>query len=1087
VATRSEYVELHCHSHYSLLNGGSSPESLVERAAELGYPTLALTDHNGLYGAVRFWQAAKERGIKPIIGAEVTLDSGRHLTLLAETQRGYANLCRLISAGQLAGQKGQPRLRLETLAEHAEGLICLSGCRQGAVASALLAKDEETAYATAGRLREIFGPNRFWIELQRHYLPTDAWLTAELVTLARRLEVGIVATNNVHYAERSGQRLHDVLTCVRQRTTLPEALAGGLLHPNSERFLKPPQEMAALFADLPRALRNTMAIAERCQVTMDFSEQRLPAFSVPQGHTPATYLLTLCEEGLQRKFDPITPQARAQLDHELVVIERTGLAGYFLVVWDIVRFARSRSIRCQGRGSAANSLVAYLLGITPVDPLRHNLLFERFLSEGAHTMPDIDVDFAADRREEVIQYVYERYGEPCGIPPLQSPQSNRGLIPQGEEHVAMVCNVVTYRARSALRDVAKTLAFPLDVVDRAAKALDTRSAVQAAGQIQSSTNQSPNPKLPSFPSFPSAPSDPSISSLPWQTLSDLLREIDGTPRHLSIHVGGMLITAAPLVEMVPVERATMPGRVVVQWDKDSVEDAGLIKIDLLSLRTLGMIEEALHHIREQRGIELDLDHLPLDDPAVYDMLQRADTVGTFQVESRAQSQMLPRLRPTCFEDIIIEVALVRPGPIQGNMVHPYLKRRKGLEPVTYAHPTLESALAETLGVIIFQEQVIRVAIAVAGFTPAEADQLRRAMSRSRSEKAMAALRERFLAGAQANGVDEETAEEIFRQLAGFAGFGFCKSHAAAFALVAYQTLYLKAHFAPEFTCALLNHQPMGFYAPEVLIGDARRHGVPVIHPDVNTSLDECTLEKVEAPMDSQLAQGAEVSGFGHWTLAIRLGLRYVHGLGEVWQARIVERRGERPYRDLRDVCRRTCLPRPVVENLIRAGAMDGFGRRRDLLWELGGLEYHLEYHEEGLDVEAPIELVALPVLSEAERLGWEYELLGLAPGDHVMRLHRERLRTQGVLSSKELAERCNGQTVRVAGLVVVRQRPPTAKGHLFITLEDEEGLVNLIVRPHVYERHRDTLRNAPLLWVEGQLQREGLAVSVLVRGAATLR
>ena len=1084
MATKTEYVELHCHSHYSLLDGGSSPESLVERAAELGYPALALTDHDGLYGAVRFWQAARQWGIQPIIGAEVTLDDacpdyavqgqkeqrrrGHHLTLLAETQAGYGNLSRLISAGQLAGQKGQPRLTLETLADHADGLICLSGCRQGAVASALLAKDRGRAYGTAAHLHEIFGPERFWIELQRHDLPTDGRLVAELVALARQLGVGFVATNNVHYAQRSGQRLHDVLTCVRHRTTLPEALAGGLLHPNSERFLKPPQEMAALFADLPRALRNTMTIAERCQVSMDFSGQRLPAFSVPQGHTPATYLRTLCEEGLQRKFDPITPQARAQLDHELAVIERTGLAGYFLVVWDIVRFARSRSIRCQGRGSAANSLVAYLLGITPVDPLRHNLLFERFLSEGAHTTPDIDVDFAADRREEVIQYVYERYGE---------------------EHVAMVCNVVTYRARSALRDVAKTLAFPPDVIDRAAKALDTRSAVQAAGQIQSSTNQSPNPKFPSFPSFPSVPSDPSgssgssVPSLPWQTLSDLLREIDGIPRHLSIHVGGMLITAAPLVEVVPVERATMPCRVVVQWDKDSVEDAGLIKIDLLSLRTLGMIEEALAHIREQRGIELDLNHLLLDDPAVYDMLQRADTVGTFQVESRAQSQMLPRLRPTCFEDIIIEVALVRPGPIQGNMVHPYLKRRKGLEPVTYAHPALESALAETLGVIIFQEQVIRVAIAVAGFTPAEADQLRRAMSRSRSEKAMAALRERFLAGAQANGVDEETAEEIFRQLAGFAGFGFCKSHAAAFALVAYQTLYLKAHFAPEFTCALLNHQPMGFYAPEVLIGDARRHGVPVIHPDVNRSLDECTLEKVEAPMDAQLAQGAEVLGFGHWILAIRLGLRYVHGLGEVWRARIVERRGERPYRDLRNVCRRTCLPRPVVENLIRAGAMDGFGRRRDLLWELGGLEYR----EEGLDVEVPIELVALPVLSEAERLGWEYELLGLAPGDHVMRLYRERLRTQGVLSSKELAERRNGQAVKVAGLVVVRQRPPTAKGHLFITLEDEEGLVNLIVRPHVYERHRDTLRNAPLLWVEGRLQREGHAVSVLVRGAAPLR
>jgi len=1031
-----EYVELHCHSFFSLLDGASSPEALMERAATLGYPALALTDHDGLYGAVRFWRAAEERGIHPIIGAEVTLADGGHLTLLAETQRGYAHLCRLISAGQVAGQKGQPRLTLETLAGHADGLLCLSGCRQGAVASALLAKDEDRACRAAGQLREIFGPDRFWIELQRHYLPTDARLTSALVSLARRLEVGVVATNNVHYAGRSGQRLHDVLTCVRHRTTLPEALAGGLLHPNSERFLKSSQEMAALFPDLPQALRNTRRIAGRCDVRLDFTAQRLPAFPMPEGHPPQSYLRALCEAGLRLKFDPVPPQARAQLAHELAVVERAGLAGYFLTVWDIVRFARAQGIRCQGRGSAANSLVAYLLDITPVDPLRHNLLFERFLSENNHTMPDIDVDFAADRREEVIQYIYQRYGE---------------------EHVGMVCNVVTYRARSALRDAAKALAFPPDVIDQTAKALDpstgsghsTRSAAQAADEL---------PNLDS--GFPSDP------SLPWQILSELLRQMDGVPRHLSIHVGGMLITAAPLVEVVPLERATMPGRMVVQWDKDSVEDAGLIKMDLLALRTLGMIEEILAHIRAQRSINLDLDRLPLDDPAVYDMLQRADTVGCFQVESRAQAQMLPKMHPVCFQDLIIEVALVRPGPIQGDMVHPYLRRRQNLEPVRYAHPLLEPILAETLGVMVFQEQVIRVAVAIAGFTPAEADRLRRAMSRSRSKAAMAALRERFLAGAQAKGVDKTTAEEVFRQLAAFAGFGFCKSHAAAFALVAYQTVYLKAHFPAEFYCALLNHQPMGFYRPEVLIGDARRHGVSVLRPDVNRSQEACTLE----------SRGS--------SLAVRLGLRYVHGLGEAWPGRIVQRRGDRPFQDLRDFCRRTRLPRPVVENLIRAGAMEGFGRaRRDLLWELGGLVYQ----EEGLDIEMPVEPVTLPALGRAERLGWEVELLGLTPGDHVIGLYREVLQAQGVLSSGELEGQRDGQTVRVAGLVVVRQRPPTAKGHVFITLEDEEGLVDLIVRPDVYQRYRDVLRGAPLLLVEGRLQREGHALSVLVVRAAALR
>jgi error-prone DNA polymerase len=859
-----------------------------------------------------------------------------------------------------------------------------------------------------------------------------------------------VATNNVHYAERPGQRLHDVLTCIRHLTTLPEALAAGLLHPNSEQYLKSPQEMEVLFSsagpagiDRREALRNTVRIAEQCEACLDFSSQRLPAFPVPEPNTPQSYLRHLCEAGMGRKPGLNLEQARMQIEHELAVIEHAGLAGYFLVVWDIVRFAREQGIRCQGRGSAANSLVAYLLGITPVDPLRHNLLFERFLSEGTGTMPDIDVDFAADRREEVIQYVYQRYGE---------------------EHVGMVCNVVTYRARSAVRDVAKALAFPRDVADRAAKSLDTHSVSKAIGLLAEE-----------FPVVPAGLSQGS-PALPWPLLAELLTQIEGVPRHLSIHVGGLLITAAPLVEVVPLERATMPGRVVVQWDKNSVEDAGLIKIDLLSLRTLGVVEEALGLIRAQQetptrgyatGEALDLEQLPLDDPAVYDLLQRADTVGCFQVESRAQAQMQPKMQPCRFEDIIIEIALIRPGPIQGGMVHPYLRRRKGLEPVSYLHPTLEPVLAETMGVIVFQEQVLRVAMAVAGFTPAEADRLRRAMSRSRSEEAMASIRSKFVAGAQEKGADPATAEEIYRQLAGFAGFGFCKSHAAAFALVAYQTLYLKAYFPAELFCALLNHQPMGFYPPEVLIGDAKRHGVQVLGPDINASQETCTLE-----------QGA-VQG-----RAIRLGLRYVHGLGEVGQGRIVERRGQTPFASLADFCRRTRLLRQAVENLIRAGAMDSLGQaRRALLWALGGLEYQ----EEGLEIDVPVEQAVLPALSPEEQMSWEYELLGLAAGDQVTRLYRETLRARGVLSSRELAARRDGEVVRVAGWAVVRQRPPTAKGFLFITLEDEEGLMNLIVRPDVYQQYRTVLRSAPLLWVEARLQREGSATSLLVSRAAALQ
>ena len=1034
-----EYVELHCHSYFSLLDGSSSPEALVERAAALGYGALALTDHDGLYGAVRFWQAARERGLKPITGAEVTLDDGSHLTLLVGDRIGYANLCRIISAGQLAGQKGQTRLSLEQVARHSQGLICLSGCRQGAVAAALLARDEEGARRVAGRLRDVFG-ERLWIEIQRPYLPSDARLVPALAALAVWLGTGLAATNDVHYATRGGQRLHDVLSCVRRHVTLPEALAAGLLHPNSERCLKSPREMAALFADLPEAVRHTRLIAERCDFVPDsigaapIGEQRLPEFPVPAGHTPSSYLRELCQAGLRRKLDPLPPRAPAQLDHELGVIEQMGLAGYFLVVWDIVRFAREQGIRCQGRGSAANSLVAYVLDITPVDPLRHNLLFERFLSEDSTSMPDIDVDLAADRREEVIQYVYERYGE---------------------ERVGMVCNVVTYRARSAVRDVARVLGFPPDVIDAAARSLDTRSAALAAGELAVDGDQ---------------------VSYPWQLLAELLAEIDGVPRHLSIHVGGMIVTAGPLLEIVPLERATMPGRVVVQWDKDSVEDAGLIKIDLLSLRTLGMIDEAVAHIRAEEGVDLDLDHLPLDDPAVYELLRRADTVGCFQVESRAQAQMLPKLQPVRFEDMIIEVALIRPGPIQGHMVHPYLRRRQGLEPVAYAHPVLEPVLAETLGVMVFQEQVMRVAMVVAGFSAGEANRLRRTLSKDRPEM-VDALRERFLAGAREQGIDEATAAGIFEQLKAFTGYGFCKSHAAAFALLAYQSLYLKAHHPAGFYCALLNQQPMGFYAPEVIAGDARRHGVPILGPDVNASRARCGLETL--PAGDKCGEGR---------LGIRLGLTYVHGLGEAGAERIEERRGERAFADLADFCRRTRLARAAVENLVRAGAMDGWGRarpgtRRVLLWELGGLAYP----EDEMDLEIPVEPVDLPALAPVERLSWEYKLLGLSPGAHVMELCRGALQARGVLSSGELAARPDGVSVRVAGWVAVRQRPPTARGFTFLTLEDEEGLINLIIRPSVVTqskklpfRHGYGFNDLALILAEGVVQRSGNAVSILV-------
>ncbi len=1014
----SDYVELHCHTNYSMLDGASHPEEVLDRARELGMDRLAVTDHDGLYGTVRFWRGALERGIKPIVGAELTLDGGYHLTLLARDNTGYSNLSRVISHAQLTHSKGQASLPFAALANHREGVICLSGCSRGEIASHLLAHREREALASAKRYLDVFGRENFWIELQRHLLPEDQRLVRRLVDLADHLKVGIVATNNVHYAGREGHHLHDVLTCIANHTTLDEA--GSLLRPNSEYYLKSTEEMEELFSDLPQAIGNSRAIAEECDVDLNFSAHRLPPFELPPGETASSYLRRLCLEGIGRKYESVTEKVLRQLDHELEVIERTQLAEYFLIVWDICRYAHERGIPAQGRGSAANSVMAYLLDITRVDPIAYNLLFERFLSQEANTMPDIDIDFSTDHREEVIQYVYDKYGE---------------------EHTAMVCNVVTFRARSAVRDVGKALGFPLPLLDQAAKALDTRKASAVEDELE---------RVNGFAH--------KTAYLPWRQLIELCRDIDSFPRHLSIHVGGMIITAKPLVEIAPLERATMPGRVVVQFNKDDVEDLGLIKIDLLALRILSLVYEALQLIREHRGVNLDLESIPLDDPTVYDMLCRADTIGTFQVESRAQAQTLPRMRPQKFEDIVVEVALIRPGPLQGNMVHPYLQRRAGLEEVTYLHPALEPALAETMGVIIFQEQILKVAMVIAGFTPGEADMLRRAMSRSRSHEAMEKLRGRFVRGALANGLDEDTAHGVFDQLAGFAEFGFCKSHAAAFARTAYETMYLKAYYPAEFYCALLNAQPMGFYSPAVVVGDAKRHGVKILPVDVNRSVARCIVED------------------GH----LRLSFSYVDGLGEASLEILEEARGDGPYYSLRDFCQRTRLQRKVVENLILVGAMDGWGKaRRELVWELGGINYG----EGEMDLSPPLEEIDLPQLSPGEEIRMEYGILGLPVGDQITALYRARLDRLGVLRSGELDRKRNGEKVRVAGLVVVRQRPPTAKGFVFITLEDEDGLMNVIVRPDVYERYYKVMRNCFLLIVEGTIQKQPGILNVLATGA----
>ena len=1025
-----DYVELHCHSNFSLLDGASHPEGLVARAAELGMERLALTDHDAVYGAASFVEAARARGIQPILGAELTLAGEQHLTLLVENQAGWGNLCTLISHARHNAPKGQAALPPEKLADHSQGLIALSGCRKGEVAGALINGDRGRALAAARRYRDLFGPDHFWIELQHHLLSDDDALVYDLVELARGLRLGYVATNNVHYAARSERQLQDVLVCIHHQTRLEES--GDLLRPGSEFYLKPAWRMAPLFRHYPEALTNTHRVAERCQFELRYGLQDLPRFPTPPGLNAVTFLEGLCREAMPDRYPDPPHRVWDQFAHELAVIEQAGLANYFLIVWDIVRFAREQGIRCQGRGSAANSLVAYLLGISPIDPISHDLVFERFLSSERGIAPDIDIDFQADRREEVIQYVYRRYGP---------------------EHTGMACTLVTLRTRGALRDVGKVLGVAGgqrgwgDGEQGNRGTREQRSEV-AGGQIGWRGGEAGDPK---------------------DTLLALCRDIKGFPRHLGIHNGGMVITGPPLAVRVPTEPATMPGRVVVQWDKEALERVGLVKIDLLGLRMLSAISEAVQIIYETTGERVDLERLTFDDPAVYDLIASADTIGVFQVESRAQSQVLPRLQPRCFQDLIITISLIRPGPIQGDMVHPYLRRRQALrfgsgqavEPVSYPHPCLEPVLAETLGVILFQEQVLKVAHELAGFTPGQGEMLRRALGHKRGEEAIARLRDAFLKGAQGRGVPQTVAEEVFARLQAFGSYSFPKSHAAAFAVLVYQSAWLKCYYPAAFYVALLNNQPMGFWSPAVLVGDARRRAIRVLPVDIQRSQAKCVVVG-----DS-----------------IRLGLNYVKGLGAASITRLEAAKKTKAFGGLRDFCRRTRLPRRVVENLILAGAMDGWAvARRRLLWELG----KLRYHEEELDLVLPDDGLELPPLSQAEAMAAEYDLLGIFSGDHVMTLYRPWLARQGILDSQGLRTVPDGRWVRVAGWVVVHQAPPTAKGHHFITLEDELGLIDIILRPQVYTRHQRILHTARLLLIDGRVQSKGGVINILAQKVAAI-
>ncbi|MFZ5476142.1 MAG: error-prone DNA polymerase [Myxococcota bacterium] len=1020
------YAELIARSNHSFCEGASQPEEMVERAKELGLAALALTDRDGVYGSVRFHKAAKKAGLHAVHGALVTLrDPDCSAAVLVQDARGWASLCRLLSAARGVAQapegawsegdpwnplveKGFAALPFERLLEENEGLLVLA---RG-----------EWPLATLHRLREAVG-DRMYQAVSRTLAPGEE---ARIERLVAR-DVPCVATADALMHDPARKPLQDVLTCIRRRLTL--AQAGRRLGPNAERALESPAKMARRFSAWPELVSRTVEVAGRCTFSMDELKYGYPREVVPEGYSAAGWLRELCRRGVRTRYGPRPPDAVVrQIEYELAVIERLDFPAYFLTVHDLVRFARERGILCQGRGSAANSAVCYVLGVTAVDPAHQQLLFERFISEERGEPPDIDVDFEHERREEVIQYVYEKYGR---------------------QRAAMVNEVICWRGRMATRDVGKAVGLSNDQVDRLAKAMDYWGELLDVARIREAGLD---------------PSDPAL-----ELTRQLSKQIQGFPRHVSIHVGGFVISDAPLVDRAPVEPATMGGRTVIQWDKNDIDDLGFVKVDLLSLGMLTAIRKCFTFMRTFHGVHHDLATVPREDPAVYDMLCEADSTGVFQVESRAQQGMLPRLRPRKFYDLVIETAIVRPGPIQGGMVHPYLRRRSGEEEVAYVDERLRPILERTLGVPIFQEQVMAMAVAVGNFTAGEADALRRAMGAWRRQGSLGKIGEKLMAGMRENGIPDAYAEQIFKQIQGFAEYGFPESHAASFAHLVYVSSWQRCHFPAAFCAALINSQPMGFYAPRSLVADVERHGVRVRPIDVCASDWDCTLE---AGPD-----GAE----------IRLGLRLVRGFGEADGKAIEAARRDGPFRDLPDLATRTGLSRKALLGLARASALDGLiggdgFRAREAVWAVEGLWT-------GLFARLPREeeAVAIPAATEAEAVQQDFFATGLSVRRHPVGLVRDKLDREGVLPLSRLIETPTDTPVCVAGLVSHRQRPGTASGVVFMTLEDETGTVNVVVWPKLYERQRRVIRNEPLVCVAGVLQREGEAISVVARTFRPLR
>ncbi len=1015
------YAELVCRSNYSFLTGASHPEELVCRAAELGLSALALCDDDGFYGLVKAHLEAKERQLKLLLASSMTLWGAPKVVLYVANATGYANLSRLISSSRLAHPKGEAGLDWQRVAEQSEGLI------------AVLPQAPEGESSSLHALAEAF-PGRFYVGVTRHLAADDEARVHRAQAWARALEVPLLAHNDVHTHRRERQPLQDVMTAIRCATTV--AKAGTLLFPNAERTLKSPAELVALFPDMPEVVGRTLELSEACQFSLDQLRYQFSEAALPPGLTAMQFLVQLVEEGLRVRYPTGIPDdVRRQIQKEYTLIEALAYPGYFLALWDIVRFARGRGILCQGRGSAANSAVCFALQITAIDPVRMGLLFERFLSMERREPPDIDVDFEHDRREEVLQYVYEKHGR---------------------HRAAMVCEHICFRGRMATREVGKALGLSLDQVDRLSKAIDFGEDVGATQLSEAGL---------------------SAADLAVQQTVALARQLVGMPRHLSIHVGGFVITQGDLTALVPLENGSMEQRTVVQWEKDDLSALNILKVDLLALGMLTVISRCLSLIEETTGRGWSMATIPAEDPAVYDMLCEGDSIGTFQVESRAQQNMLPRLKPRCFYDLVVEIAIIRPGPIVGDMVHPYLRRRNGEEAVTYPSPEVRDILSRTLGVPLFQEQAMKLAMVAAGFSAGESDRLRRALTNKRADELLPPFRERFIEGSVGRGYTREFAERCFDSFKGFSHYGFPESHSASFALIAYASSWLKHYYPAAFCAALLDAQPMGFYAPHTLVDDARRHGVEVRAVDVNASAWTCGLELDD---DEVAVRAPPAGGRRPRQPVLRLGFELVRGLREDSARRLEAARRDGPFVSVADLAQRTRMPRHELTRLALAGALNSLcHNRRNALWDLHALG---PFDEDDLFFGLPMvaDRAQFPLMTAPERVSADFETVSLSLEAHPVGLLRPQLKRLGAVTSAELGKVSSGRSAKLGGLVIVRQRPPTAKGFTFLSMEDEAGIANVIVEPHLFDKYRREITGTPLLVATGRVERSGKVVNLKV-------